>query len=94
MSDGRVNNNQGDESKAIQQLSLKAYSACMVCPNCGKIGFSRSEQKCNMLNILFCCCFPNCWYCYQVHSHKDLNCYDAEHKCTSCNTTVANYTAC
>ena len=95
MSDGTVAKNQvGDESKSIQEMNLRAYSACAVCPNCGKVGFSKSEQKPNVLNAVFCCCLGGCWGCHQLLKKKDLNCYDAEHHCAGCNHLLASYKAC
>lgn len=94
MSDGRVTNNQGDESKAYQTANLRSYSQCAVCHSCGRIGFTHAEQKCNVLNFLCCCFLPNCWFCCQIHKKKDLNCYDSEHFCGHCKVSLANYSAC
>ncbi len=91
--DGITIKNTGDESKSIQELNLRAYSACAVCPNCGKVGFSKSEQKINVLNMVFCCC-GGCWGCHQILKKKSLNCYDADHHCAGCNHLLASYKAC
>lgn len=94
MSDGQVTRNQGDEAKIIQEMNLRSYSQCINCPTCGKIGYTKSESQCNALNLIFAICLGQCWFCHQILKKKDLNCYDAEHRCVSCNTVVANYTAC
>ena len=96
MTDPRaLNTNQTNvnPSAVIQTLSLRAYSECVVCPHCHKVGFSRSEQKCNVISVVLFCCLPNCWYCYNVYKNKDLNCYDSEHKCSSCGTHISSYNA-
>lgn len=94
MADLRVNFNQGDEAVRIQQENLRSNAACAVCPRCGKVGYTRAEQKCNVASIVFFCCLSECWFCYQILQKKDLNCYDATHTCTNCNTMIANYNAC
>ncbi len=95
MSDGIVTSNQGgDMSKIYQETNLRAYSACSICPNCGKTGFTKAEQKWNILNFVFCCCLGPCWACHQLYKKKDLNCYDAQHNCAGCNHPLASYSAC
>jgi len=93
MSDGRATQNQGDQHVVNQTANLRSYGQCAVC-SCGKIGYTNAVQSCNVLNIIFCCCLPNCWYCYQIFKKKDLNCYDAVHTCSTCNKELAHYTAC
>ena len=96
MSDNQTSKNQGEMVGAneIQAQNLRAYSACINCPHCGKIGFTRSEQTCNVLNFVFCCCCGECWFCHQLYKKKDLNCYDSKHTCSGCNKEIAEYKAC
>jgi hypothetical protein len=94
MTDLKITMNQGDEAKVLQENSLRAYSECITCPHCGKVGFSRSTQTCNIINVIFCVFCPDCWFAWQIFKKKDLNCYDAEHRCTACNQMIANYNAC
>jgi hypothetical protein len=94
VSDGQVSRNQGNDLIIIQESNLRAYSACCVCPNCGKFGFSNSVQKYNWKNTLFCLVMPCFWFCHQINNKKDLNCYDAQHNCVGCNHQLADYSAC
>jgi hypothetical protein len=86
--------NQGDSVFRIQENNLRAYPEFIICPNCSAMGVSRAEQKCNLANVVFACCFTSCWFAWQIYKKKDLNCYDSEHRCSSCNQMIANYTAC
>jgi len=93
MTDMQVSLNQ-DESQLRQKSSLKSYPQCVVCPNCNKVGFSRTDQKCNSINLVFSIFFLPCWVGWQSYKKKDLTCYDAEHSCTYCNQMLAEYNAC
>ena len=94
MSDGKTTTNQQQTTGTdLQSLGLRSYSEFAKC-SCGATGFTSVENKCNVGNFIFCCCFNQCWCCYQVVKHKDLNCYDADHKCSACNKNLAHYTAC
>ncbi len=98
MTDPRaLNINQGDfytntnTSFAIQRDSLRSYSECIVCPYCNKIGFSYTELKCNFISLLGFCLCTKCWFLYNIIAKKDLNCYDADHKCYHCGNHISSY---
>ncbi len=96
MTDYQVTLNQPvvDEAQLRQSENLRSYSQCVVCPTCKKIGFSRADQQCNALNLVFGICLPSCWIAHQVFKKKDLTCYNSDHSCTYCNANIASYQAC
>ena len=74
---------------------LKSSPAFLICPNCNMLGASKTDQKLSASN--FCCgiCFgPIIWLAFQAIRGKDINCYDAIHKCSKCGVNLKNYSAC
>jgi hypothetical protein len=77
------------------QSALKSVSNFVTCPYCKNQAITRTEKKCSTANAI-CCVFTLLlpWALFQVCRGKDLNCYDANHFCTRCGNTLANYHAC
>ena len=92
------NNNQipvTNNQKEANNFNLKSSTQLILCPNCGYNGNSRVTTSCNCCNC--CCCFFGVcifWACYQCCRGKDLNCKDATHYCSKCNTVIGSYSAC
>jgi hypothetical protein len=77
-----------------QKRNLRSYSNYVTCSNCGKVGYSLVEQKCNIANCIFgVLCYP-AWVVYNICKKKDLNCYNAKHDCIHCGVNLAEYNVC
>jgi hypothetical protein len=87
-----VTNNQ---KVVANNFNLKSSPQLILCPNCGYNGYTRVAPSCNCANCC-CCFFCSCiiWACFQCCRGKDLNCRDATHYCSKCNTLIGSYSAC
>lgn len=80
---------------SVLKMSLKSSPQTVNCPYCHNLGMTRTEKQCSAPNILCCVlCHPIAWVLFQALRGKDISCYDAEHYCTKCGNSLANYKAC
>ena len=73
---------------------LKSYPQFIKCPLCGAVAPTMANRSCNIGNV---CCFiflPGWWWLCGMCKEKDMNCYDAQHICMSCQRPVYQYSAC
>ena len=97
MSDGKVTSTQDQTNMStvdIQKYNLRSYSACIKCPKCSAVGYTRSEQKCNVASLVTAYCCGGCWTCFHLWKKLDLTCWDATHKCAECGEHIADYKSC
>ena len=88
------NNVAKNETGKTVENTLRSFDVFTFCPNCRKGVATKTEKNMHIVNLL-CCIFCNgCWFARQMCNVKDINCYDAHHTCTSCNTKLGTYTAC
>ena len=73
---------------------FRSHSVYAKCTSCSSTAPTHVNQNCSLLNCLFGYYCGSYWFIYSSLKNKDLNCKNAEHKCASCGTTLANYSAC
>ncbi len=78
-------------SSATNNQTLRSYPVFTEC--CGGAPTSVTNN-CNIINLVCCILFTNCWFVHQACKTKDINCYDATHVCGTCGKTKGTYTAC
>ena len=77
-----------------QKTVLKSFSYYIMCPHCQKIHCTETERKLSCVNCCFFTFCSGCWLLYGILKDKDPNCYDASHRCSGCNNSLHDYTAC
>jgi hypothetical protein len=83
-----------DHIKNLQK-GLRSAAQRVNCPYCQNYISTDVKTRNNPCNIL-CCIFTLYipWSLHKCCTRKDYNCLDAEHKCPSCGSVLANYKAC
>ena len=78
-----------------QQDVLKSKSVIAICPSCKISSDTNAERSCSFGS---CVCYlittPVFWIIFQAIRGKDINCYDASHKCKHCGNYIGYYKAC
>lgn len=82
-----------EEAQDIWDM-LKAHPKYVNCPYCSHKGITWVERKANVLNLVFCICCPSFWSLYMLWFKKTTVCWDADHKCMSCDKMIYDYKAC
>ena len=73
---------------------LKSNPKYTNCPYCSHSGITYVERKANVLNLIFCICLGGFWWLYMMWFKKDPICWNADHKCFSCEKLIFDYKAC
>ncbi len=79
-----------------QANNLRAYSQFAKCKECGASGYTKTDQRWNIIGVVSCICCGACWMAFLIFKKKDLACYDTQHCCGngSCNKVIAEYKGC
>lgn len=93
-----LNNNQttpNSQEVETLQKTLRSSTQFILCPFCHISGMTIIEKECSCSNVV-CSIFttPLSWLIYQVCRRKDLNCYNATHRCQKCGNVLGIYKAC
>jgi len=79
--------------QGAQQFGTQPVS--MTCQFCQKPVTTEVIKKCNCCACCLCC-FTGLfiWICIQCCRNKEINCWDAQHKCPNCQQILGNYQSC
>eukprot|EP00340_Litonotus_pictus_P012095 CAMPEP_0170536138 /NCGR_PEP_ID=MMETSP0209-20121228/101983_1 /TAXON_ID=665100 ORGANISM="Litonotus pictus, Strain P1" /NCGR_SAMPLE_ID=MMETSP0209 /ASSEMBLY_ACC=CAM_ASM_000301 /LENGTH=280 /DNA_ID=CAMNT_0010837473 /DNA_START=21 /DNA_END=863 /DNA_ORIENTATION=+ len=74
---------------------FKTSPVLTPCPKCKKTAFTRVNRKLSVNNVACCVVFSTIpWILFQALRNKDMNCFNAEHHCSQCNSKILDYNAC
>lgn len=79
--------------QTLHQQCLKSYPQYVEC-ECSKSGATEVINRINIVSAVTCYCFGCCWMLVQIHKKRDLNCWDADHKCRTCGKILFEYKSC
>lgn len=64
------------------------------CKSCNAVGPTEVTAGWDVVGFLSCYYYGWCWWCFQTVKGKDYTMKNAEHKCSSCKASIAQYHAC
>ena len=91
-----VGENNNQEKCTTEQISdsLRSYSTGVACPKCSVVGATTVTPSWNIITCLVSYFCTECYCIWAMYKRKDWNCYNAEHKCSSCGTYIDTYNSC
>ena len=79
--------------QGAQQFGTQPVS--ITCQFCQKPVTTEVIKTCNCCSCCLCCWTGLLiWICIQSCRNKEINCWDAQHKCPNCQQILGNYASC
>ena len=87
--------NQQGPANQVAPENYKCVPISTVCLFCKRTMTTKVSKTLNICACLLCYCTGIIFYvAVQACRHKDLCCWDAEHRCPFCGNVVGNYNSC
>ena len=87
--------NQVTPAVAVVTPAARSSPYLTICPFCQNQVMTLSTLQFNCCTCCLCWCTGFvCFAIIQACRGKDINCYDAEHKCPMCGKTIGMYNSC